>query len=170
MYFNPVDDNQLLAIYQSRAVLWNIASGKQQTLDHNHATIMQAAFDPKGQFIVTAANDGTVRLFRTQRRCRYAGRRIARPPRSGLRGRRCARRNDRLRVGRWIGPVLAGGGGRLSIADTKASKPQRSKSSRVLSLKILPYLDYGSDRITLPEQILCSLTDACENKLSQAAQ
>ncbi len=36
MYFNPIDDSQLFAVYQSRAVLWNIATGKQQTLNNDH--------------------------------------------------------------------------------------------------------------------------------------
>ena len=169
MYFDPVDDNQLLAIYQSRAVLWNVASGKQQPLDHNHATIMQAAFDPKGQFIVTAANDGTVRLFKLSQGVAMEG--------VELRGHH--------------GPVFAvdvapdgtivSGSGDGSVRFWQAEpvgspSPHESfETAEVEKLKSfvaqnLPYLDYGSDRITLPDQILCSLTDACENKLSQAAQ
>ena len=129
MYFNPIDDSQLFAVYQSRAVLWNIATGKQQTLNNDHATIMQAAFDPKGQFIVTAANDGTVRLFRTQRGGRLGTRRIARASRSGLRDRRCPGRNDRLRVGRRIRAVLASGAGGLSIA-TRKFRDRRSRKAQ----------------------------------------
>jgi WD40 repeat protein len=169
MYFDPVDDNLLLAIYQSRAVLWNIASGRQQTLDHDHATIMQAAFDPKGQFIITAANDGTVRLFKLSEG-------IVMQP-AQLRGHH--------------GPVFAvdvapdgtivsgSGDGSVRFWQAEAvgspSGNETFETTEVERLKSfvaqnLPYLDYGSDRIALPEQILCSLASACENKLSQAAQ
>jgi WD40 repeat protein len=169
MYFDPVDDNLLLAIYQSRAVLWNIASGKQQTLDHDHATIMQAAFDPKGQFIITAANDGTVRLFKLSEGV------VMQP--AQLRGHH--------------GPVFAvdvapdgtivsgSGDGSVRFWQAEAvgspSGNETFETTEVERLKSfvaqnLPYLDYGSDRIALPEQILCSLASACENKLSQAAQ
>jgi WD40 repeat protein/energy-coupling factor transporter ATP-binding protein EcfA2 len=62
--FHPKDSGQLLAIYQSpKAQLWNIETEKSRELDHGDATTLQGAFDPDGQFIVTAANDSVVRLW-----------------------------------------------------------------------------------------------------------
>lgn len=161
MYFNPVDDSQLLAIYQSRAVLWNTASGKQQTLNNNHATIMQAAFDPNGQFIVTAANDGTVRLFKLS-----GG--VAMEP-VELRGHHA----PVFAIDVSPDGTIVSGSGDGSVRFWQAepvgspSWHESFETGEVEKLKSfvaknLPYLDYGSERITLPEQISCSLTGACD--------
>ena len=64
MFFDPADENVLLAIYQNpRAALWNLETGGKQDLDHNESLVTQGAFDPKGRFIVTAAQDGALRLW-----------------------------------------------------------------------------------------------------------
>ena len=63
IYFNPVNDNQLLAIYQNRALLWNVKTATQTPLSQDRGMVMQAAFDPKGRFVATGSNDATVRLF-----------------------------------------------------------------------------------------------------------
>jgi WD40 repeat protein len=163
MYFNPVDESQLLAIYQSRAVLWDTASGKQQTLNHNHATIMQAAFDPKGQFLVTAANDGTVRLFKLSEG-------VAMDP-VELRGHHA----PVFAIDVAPDGTIVSGSGDGSVRFWQAEpvgSPSRHESFetgevqklRSFVARNLPYLDYGSERITLPEQISCSLADTCDKK------
>jgi WD40 repeat protein/energy-coupling factor transporter ATP-binding protein EcfA2 len=62
--FHPKDSDQLLAIYQSpKAQLWNLQIEDSRELDHGDGNALQGAFDPDGQFIVTAANDSVVRLW-----------------------------------------------------------------------------------------------------------
>ena len=160
MVFNPVDDSQLLAIYQSRAVLWDTNTGKQQNLNHNHATVMQAAFDRGGRFIVTAANDGTVRLFKISKG-------VVDGP-VELRG----HHGPVFAVDVAADGTIVSGSGDGSVRfwqPEPVASPSRHESfeaTEVGKLKSfvsenLPYLDYGTDRITLPEQILCSVTDVC---------
>ncbi|MBV8442840.1 MAG: WD40 repeat domain-containing protein [Hyphomicrobiales bacterium] len=160
MYFNPVDDNQLLAIYQTRAVLWDTKTGKQQILNHNHATVIQAAFDRGGKFIVTAANDGTVRLFKLNKG-------LAMEP-AELRG----HHGPVFAVDVAADGTIVSGSGDGSVRfwrPAPVAPPTRHESfeaAEVGKLKSfvsenLPYLDYGTERITLPQQILCSVTDAC---------
>jgi hypothetical protein len=99
MYFDPVDETLLLAIYQNpRAALWNLTTGVKQDLDHNEATVMQAAFDPKGKFIVTSAQDGTVRLWTLGEGAKVNT--LARASWTGVYRRRQLGRRDRVGVGR----------------------------------------------------------------------
>ena len=63
IYFNPANENEVVAIAQSKTILWQTGKSEGVTLAHNNASAAQAAFDPKGQFLVTGANDGTVRLW-----------------------------------------------------------------------------------------------------------
>jgi hypothetical protein len=160
MVFNPVDDTQLLAIYQNRAVLWDTSTGRQQNLNHNHATVVQAAFDRGGRFIVTAANDGTVRLFKISKGV------VAEP--LELRG----HHGPVFSVDVAADGTIVSGSGDGSVRfwqPEPVAPPSRHESfeaAEVEKLKSfvsenLPYVDYGTDRITLPEQILCSVTDVC---------
>jgi WD40 repeat protein len=160
MVFNPVDDTQLLAIYQNRAVLWDTSTGRQQNLNHNHATVVQAAFDRGGRFIVTAANDGTVRLFKISKGV------VAEPVE--LRG----HHGPVFSVDVAADGTIVSGSGDGSVRfwqPEPVAPPSRHESfeaAEVEKLKSfvsenLPYVDYGTDRITLPEQILCSVTDVC---------
>ena len=162
MYFNPVDETQLLAVYQSRAVLWNTNSGKQQVLDNNHVAFAQAAFDREGRFIVTGANDGTVRLFKLSEGM------IKEPVE--LRG----HHGPVVAVDVMADGTIVSGSRDGSVRFWRpepAQSPSRGESFEAADVRKLksfvaenlPYLDYGPDRITLPERILCSVTDACAN-------
>ncbi len=162
MYFNPVDETQLLAVYQSRAVLWNTISGKQQVLDNNHIAFAQAAFDREGRFIVTGANDGTVRLFKLSEGM------IKEPVE--LRG----HHGPVVAVDVMADGTIVSGSRDGSVRFWRpepAQSPSRGESFEAADVRKLksfvaenlPYLDYGPDRITLPERILCSVTDACAN-------
>jgi WD40 repeat protein len=63
--FDPTDSNLLLATYPTPiAQLWDIDRGESRALNHGPANAMQRTFDPRGQFIVTASNDGVVRLWK----------------------------------------------------------------------------------------------------------
>jgi WD40 repeat protein len=158
MYFNPANDTQLLALYQSpRAVLWNLKTGKGQELNHNEGNVLQGAFDPNGKFIVTAASDGTVPLWRLSDGATM-------DPAIQLRGHH--------------GPVFAvdvAPDGTIVSGSVDQSirfwhpQPARSLSDprsydlgEVTKLKAfvddnLPYLDFDTAHITLPEDLFCTL-------------
>jgi dipeptidyl aminopeptidase/acylaminoacyl peptidase len=62
--FDPEDSNLLLAAYQDpTAQLWNIDAETAQPLVQEAGNVLQVAFDPNGKFMVTAANDGAIRLW-----------------------------------------------------------------------------------------------------------
>jgi WD40 repeat protein len=65
--FDPVDSNLLAAGYQNPvARLWDIRSGGETLLKADGGNAFQVAFDPKGKFVVTASNDGAVRIWRIE--------------------------------------------------------------------------------------------------------
>jgi WD40 repeat protein len=62
--FDPKDSNVLLAAYQNpTAQLWDVDKGTARPLAQEAGNVLQVAFDPNGRFMVTAANDGVVRLW-----------------------------------------------------------------------------------------------------------
>jgi WD40 repeat protein len=62
--FDPKDSNLLLAAYQDpTAQLWNIDTETARPLVQEAGNVLQVAFDPNGKFMVTAANDGVIRLW-----------------------------------------------------------------------------------------------------------
>ena len=62
--FDPKDSNLLLATYQTPiAQLWDIDAGTSQSMAHDRGNVLRGAFDPQGRFMVTASNDGLVRLW-----------------------------------------------------------------------------------------------------------
>ena len=112
--FNPANETEVVAISQNKTILWQTGMSESVNLPHNYASVMQAAFDPKGRFLVTGANDGTVRLWMLDR-----GRRsplIIRSSRSSfadimarVHGRCGTGWHDHLRLRRRFAPVLANG-------------------------------------------------------------
>jgi WD40 repeat protein len=62
--FDPKNSNLLLAAYQDpTAQLWNIDAETARPLVQEAGNVIQVAFDPNGKFMVTAANDGVIRLW-----------------------------------------------------------------------------------------------------------
>lgn len=67
LVFDPTDSNILLSTSQNAvAHLWEVSSGASKVLPHDLGGVFQGAFDPKGRFLSTASEDGTVRIWRLE--------------------------------------------------------------------------------------------------------
>jgi WD40 repeat protein len=167
LLFNPKVDGQLLALYQTNVALWrtNAIASESQSLDNHHSMVLQAVFDPSGQFIATGANDGTVRLFA-----------LKDGKASGpveLRGhKRAVFAVDVAKDG-----TIASGSGdgtlrfwRVEPAlspETRSYEPADVERLKGIARDNLPYLNYGADRIPLPSDILCAWERNCTTANAQ---
>ena len=166
IFFNPVNDDQLFAVYQNRALLWNVKEVESKFLDHQQARVMQVAFDPKGRFVVTAAIDGTVRLFALNEGKETTG--------VELRGHHGPVFSVDVAPDGTIVSGSADGSIRFWRADAvrAASEPRSYDPGDVEKLKRfvadhLPYFDYGAERIELPEAISCPLAGQCSKSADE---
>ncbi|WP_294538348.1 hypothetical protein [uncultured Rhodoblastus sp.] len=161
LIFNPANEDQILAVTQSETNVWSIKhAGQPQKLDEHGASVMQAAFDPNGRFIVTASNDGSVRVFDIASDQLNKGVELR-----GHRGPAFAVDVDK------DGTIVSGGtDGTIRFwrrwAAREANETQSKGPLAIAELRktmesILPYDGYGQGRISVPPEILCSLQNNC---------
>jgi WD40 repeat protein/energy-coupling factor transporter ATP-binding protein EcfA2 len=163
MMFNPANEDQLFVSYQaSKAVLWSIEK-KKEIISRPVPNVFQVAFDPKGEFLVTASNDALVRLWK-----------ITGASNSAV-----------VEMRGHIGPVfsvdvgpdgviLSGGTdrtARLWTANAAVSEDEGIESGpadlerlKSLASQKLPYINTTSARIALPSNIACVLSNTCGNQ------
>ena len=62
--FSPKDSNTLLSTSQNATGrLWDVSAGTEHLLKHDRGTVYQGKFGPEGDFLVTASEDGAIRMW-----------------------------------------------------------------------------------------------------------
>ncbi len=162
LLFNPANDGQLLALYQTHSVLWrtNAKLPTHQSLTNGDSMVMQAAFDPNGKFFVTASNDGSVRIYPLQ------DGKSSTP--YELRGHKRAVFAVDVAKDGTIASGSADGTLRfwrvqpaLPENTLRSYKPADIERLREIGSDNLPYLNYGEGRIAIPDDILCAWRGTC---------
>jgi WD40 repeat protein len=123
---------------------------------------LQAAFDPKGNFAVTAANDGTLRLYSLK----------GGSPEGPIEMRGHKRAVFALDIAA-DGTIASGSAdgtlrfwrpkSALEVAGPMDSGQSETEWLRRIGYDNLPFVNFGYERIKLPDQITCAWAGSCPN-------